>query len=62
MLKARENEIIDMETGRQLAVVFASNVPKSTARRWAQYVVDRENSVLRAKGHVDSPTVGKRDE
>lgn len=47
-LKAKGNEIVDAD-GRQLAVVLAANVPKSVARRWAQYIVDRENSVRRTQ-------------
>lgn len=49
MLKAKHNEIIDVETGQQLAVVMGSNVPRSTAKRWAQYIVDRVNADERGK-------------
>lgn len=48
MLKAKGNEILD-ETGKQLAVILPSNVPKSVANRWAQFVVDRENSQRRGQ-------------
>lgn len=48
MLKAKHNAILD-EAGQQLAVVLAANIPKSTARRWAQYIVDRVNADERGK-------------
>lgn len=47
VLKAKQNEILD-EDGKQLAVVLPSGVSKSIARRWAQFIVDRENSQRRA--------------
>lgn len=49
MLKAKGNEILDAETGRQMAVILPSNASKADARRWAQYVVDRVNADERGK-------------
>lgn len=49
MLKARQNEILDAETGKQLAVIFPSNCTKKEVKRWAQYVVDRVNADERGK-------------
>lgn len=45
-IKARKNEILDQD-GRQLAIVLGSNVTKSVAAKWAQFIVDRENSQRR---------------
>lgn len=64
LYKARRNEIVDAETGKQLAVVLASNVPRKLANRMAQYAVDRLNADERAAaiklhqanhGHVWKP-------
>lgn len=59
MLKAKQNEILDATTGKQLAVILPSNCSKKDAKRWAQYVVDRVNADERGKAFARQTTEGK---